>query len=397
MPSKRDYYEVLGVSRDAGDEEIKRAFRKLALENHPDRNVGDAEAEVRFKEATEAYEVLIDEDKRRVYDRCGHAGLERGGAPSGGRGSPLDDLFGGIFGDLFGMGGGGGGRGRPRGGRDLQFPLEIELVEAARGTKRTITISREENCPECDGSGARKGTRPVLCGRCRGEGVVVLSQGFIRFQQPCPSCSGQGSVVRDPCPRCRGQGRVVVSRTLEVNLPAGMATGNRVRLSGEGEAGDPGGRRGDLYVQVRVKDHPLFQRDGPHLVCRVPVTFSQAALGAEIEVPTLDGPVKHSLARGTQGGDVIRLAGRGLPSLRPDGRQGRRGDLLVQVVVETPRNLTRRQEELLRELAEIEHKNVSPQRKGFFEKVKDLFAAADAVEPAPTAAAADSEGGEAQV
>lgn len=377
--SKRDYYEVLGVAKNAGDEDLKRAYRKLAFDNHPDRNAGDKDAEARFKEATEAFEVLRDADKRQVYDRYGHAGLNGQGRAPDFRDarSVFEDLFGGLFGDLFG-----GGRAGPQGGRDLQVGVEIDLTEAARGTTRTVTIPRDENCPECAGSGARKGTQPRACGRCRGQGVVLTAQGIFRLQQTCPGCGGRGAVIADPCVRCVGQGRVEVSRTIEIHIPAGVDNGNRVRVPGEGEGGAPGGRRGDLYCLIRVREHPLFQRDGGHLICRVPVTFSQAALGAEIDVPTLAGTIKHALPRGTQGGDLLRIPGKGMPTVRPDGRAGRTGDLIVQVIVETPRNLTKRQEELFRELAEVEQKNVSPQRKSFLDKLKEFFTADNPDAPA---------------
>jgi molecular chaperone DnaJ len=363
---KRDYYEVLGVARDVADEDVKKAYRKLAFEYHPDRNAGDETAAEKFKEATEAFEVLRDPDKRARYDRYGHAGLNGAEMPDFDPRGVFQDLFGGIFGDLFG----GGRRGGPQPGRDLQVGVEIDLVEAYRGTTRTLTIPREENCPDCGGSGARRGTRPVECRRCRGQGVVVMQQGFFRLQQTCPGCGGRGAVITDPCPNCRGNGRVTVRRSVPVAIQAGVNTGDRVRLSGEGEAGDPGAPRGDLYCLIRVREHALFHRDGANLICQVPVTISQAALGAAIQVPTLDGPIEHTLRRGVQGGDVVRLGGRGLPNLRAGGR---RGDLLVQVVVETPRNLTKRQEELFRELAEIDQKNVSPERKSFLDRLKEFF------------------------
>jgi molecular chaperone DnaJ len=367
MAGKRDYYEVLGVAKDAGDEDIKRSFRKLAMQYHPDRNVGDKEAEEKFKEAAEAYEVLSSRDKRQRYDRYGHAGLENNGGPAFRDAASVFDLFGDIFGDLFG-----GGRGRhgPRGGRDLQVGIEIDLLEAARGATKTITIPREENCPECGGDGARPGTKPAVCRRCGGHGVVVQGQGFFRIQQTCSGCGGRGAIITDPCGRCFGQGRIEAKRTLEVGIPPGVDSGNRIRLPGEGEAGEPGGPRGDLYCLVRVRDHVVFERDGQHLICRVPITFSQAALGADIEVPTLDGTLTYPLPRGTQTGEVIRIPNKGMPSVRG----GRRGDLLVQVTVETPHALTKRQEELLRELAEIDQKHVSPQRRSFLEKLRDLFA-----------------------
>jgi molecular chaperone DnaJ len=279
------------------------------------------------------------------------------------------DLFGDLFGDFFG---------RPRGpqaGRDLQVIIDLELAEAARGVTRTVHIPRDELCPECSGSGSRKGSSPAPCRRCNGQGVVIQAQGFFRVQQTCRACGGRGAVITDPCPRCNSQGRVTVKRTLEVAVPPGVDTGTRIRLPGEGEAGDPRAPRGDLFCVIRVREHPMFQRDGNNLVCQVPVTFSQAALGGEIQVPTLDGLIPHQLKRGLQSGNVVRISGLGMPSLRG----GRRGDLLMrdllmQVIVETPKHLTKRQEELFRELAEIDHKHVSPERKSFMEKLKSLFA-----------------------
>jgi molecular chaperone DnaJ len=369
MAGKRDYYEVLGVSREADEEEIKRAYRKLAFDNHPDRNAGDKQAEERFKEATEAFEILRDPDKRERYNRFGHAGVD--GLNAGAYRDPrsvFENFFGGVFGDVFGDLF--GGRGGPQAGRDLQVGIEIDLAEAAHGTKKTITLPREENCPECGGCGCRRGTQPVACRRCHGQGVVIMSQGFFRLQQPCPGCGGRGNIVRDPCPRCRGEGRVEVRRTIEVHIRAGVDTGDRMRLSGEGEAGATGTPRGDLYCVVKVREHPFFRRDGPHLICQVPITFSQAALGGELEIPTLDGPITCTLKRGTQPGEVVRIAGKGIPDLRV---RGRCGDLLVQVMIEVPRALTKRQEELLRELAEIDQKHVSQQRKSFLEMLKEFF------------------------
>ncbi len=364
--TKRDYYEVLGIARDAGDDVVKVTYRKLAFELHPDRNPGDESASERFKEVTEAFEVLRDPDKRARYDRYGHAGLNGAEMPDFDPRSVFQDLFGGIFGDIFG----GGGRRGPQGGRDLQTGVEVELVEAARGTTKTLTIPREENCPDCKGSGAKRGTRPAECRRCHGKGVVLMSQGIFRLQQTCSGCGGRGEIITDPCPGCHGHGRINTRRTIPVNIRAGVDNGDRVRVNGEGEAGDPGGPRGDLYCVIRVREHSLFHREGANLICQVPITVSQAALGAEIEVPTLDGPIKHTLRRGVQGGDVIKIGGRGVPNLRAGGRVG---DLLVQVHVETPRNLTKRQEELFRELAEIEQKNVSPERKSFLDKLKEFF------------------------
>jgi molecular chaperone DnaJ len=373
MASKKDFYEILGVRRDADDEEIKRAYRKLAMQYHPDRNVGDVEAEVKFKECAEAYEVLRDSGKRQRYDRYGHAGLEGLGMPNFNNAQSVFDVFGDLFGDFFG---GRPGRHGPQPGRDLQVVVDIELSEAFRGTQKTISIPREELCATCSGSGCRPGTQPVRCRRCNGQGAVIMSQGFFRVQQTCRACGGRGVVITDPCTTCHGQGRVEAQRSLEVTIPPGVDTGTRVRMSGEGEAGEVGAPRGDLYVTIRVKDHPLFHRDGNNLICQVPVTFSQAALGAEMEVPSLDGPIAHSLKRGIQSGEVVQIPGRGMPSLRG----GRRGDLLVQVLVETPRTLTKRQEELFRELAELDHKHVSPERKSFLDKLRAFFApeAADA-------------------
>jgi molecular chaperone DnaJ len=365
--SKRDYYEVIGVGREASDDEIKRAYRKLAMQYHPDRNAGDAEAELKFKEAAEAYEVLRDPEKRSQYDRYGHAGLNGLNVPHFSDAQSVFDLFGEMFGDMFG--GRGGRRGAQR-GRDQKAEVELDLLEAARGVTRTISISREELCNECGGQGARRGSRPTPCRRCNGHGVVIQSQGFFRVQQTCRGCGGSGSIITDPCPTCGGEGRVLARRTLDVAIPAGVDNGTAVRLSGEGEAGDPGGQRGDLYCVVRVREHALFRRDGSSLICQVPITFSQAALGSDLEIPTLDGPITHSLKRGTQSGDVVRISGYGMPSLRG----GRKGDLLVQIVVETPRQLTKRQEELLRELAELDQKHVSPERKSFLDKLRDFFA-----------------------
>jgi molecular chaperone DnaJ len=363
--SKRDYYEILGVVRGASDDDIKRAYRKLAMQYHPDRNVGDADAEVKFKEAAEAYDVLRDPDKRQRYDRYGHAGLEGMGLHDFSSRNSVFDIFGDLFGDLFG----GGRRHGPQPGRDLLIDIELHLFEAARGARKTINVPREEVCGECAGSGCRRGTQPATCRRCNGQGVVLQNQGFFRIQQTCRGCGGRGLIITDPCHACHGHGRVQARRTIEVNVPAGVDTGMRIPIRGEGEAGDRGAPRGDLYLRVRVAEHPVFTREGPHLICQVPITISQAALGGTIEVPTLEGVIDHPLKRGTQTGEVIRIPGKGMPDVRGRGH----GDLHVQVVVETPRQLTKRQEELLRELAELDHKHVSPQRKSFFEKLKGLF------------------------
>ncbi len=365
MASKRDYYEVLSVERTADGEEIKRAYRKLAMKYHPDRNSGDEEAAMKFKEATEAYDVLSDPEKRERYDRYGHAGLE-GMTREFGDAESIFDLFGDIFGDFFG---GGSRRRGPRPGRDLGVSLEIDLLEAARGCQKTFDIPREENCDDCRGSGNKPGSKMAPCRQCNGHGVIVMNQGFFRMQQSCRACGGKGSVITDPCLTCRGRGRIKVKRTIEVAVPAGAASGMQMALRGEGEAGQPGAPRGDLICEIRVKEHPLFQRDGDNLICRVPVTFSQAALGGDIQVPTLDGPINHTLKRGMQSGEYTRIPAKGMPNFRTK----RNGDLIVVVIVETPKNLTKRQEELFRELAELEHKHVSPERKSFFETIRDFF------------------------
>ena len=369
MAGKRDYYEVLGVGRNANEEELKRAYFKLAMQYHPDRNRGNPEAEAKFKEATEAYEVLRDPAKRARYDRYGHAGLDAAEMPHF---SDLGDIFDHLE-ELFGFGGFGGprrggrrARGRP--GADWQVTLELTLEEAARGVTKTLEFDRHERCGDCGGSGLRRGSRPTTCPRCRGQGA--LRHPIFPLPVPCEACGGQGVVISDPCSSCRGRGRVSAKRKLEVAVPAGVDTGNRIRLDGEGEGGDEGAPRGDLYCLIRVKPHEFFERDGRDLVCRVPITFSQAALGAEIEVPTLDGRETLTVPRGTQSGDVLTLKGRGMPDVRTQ----RRGDLLVQIVVETPKKLTPRQEELFRELAEIDQENVSPQRKSFLERVRSFFA-----------------------
>jgi molecular chaperone DnaJ len=373
--TKRDYYEVLGVSRDASTDDIERAFRKLARQHHPDRNIGDAEAEVRFKECTEAHDILTDEDKRERYDRYGHAGVD--GMTESNFGQPTS--FADIVNDLFGFMGGGGRRQRgPHRGSDLRMVLDIDLAEAARGTKKQIKVRRHEVCLECAGSGS-KGNRRATCSRCRGRGEFVQRQGFFELRQTCPQCQGAGTVIADPCPGCRGTGRTEVERTISVTVPPGADTGLRLFVGGEGDAGEPGAQRGDLELVVRVAEHRLFKREGADLfIEEFPITFSQAALGANLEVPTLSGRAKLQVPAGTQTGTEFRLRGEGMPELKVT-RQGqpvehtRKGDLRVTVAVETPAHLTKRQEELLRELAEIEHKQVSPQRKSFFDKIKDLF------------------------
>jgi molecular chaperone DnaJ len=372
MAVKRDYYEVLGVARGATAEEVKKAYRKLALQYHPDRNHGDPAAADKFKEATEAFEVLSDPEKRGRYDRYGHAGLE-GMAGGFGGGVDLNDLFGDLLGSFFG-GAGGRRRAGPHAGRDVQVILEIELVEAATGVKKQVTIQREDHCETCGGTGTKPGTKPAACRRCGGQGVVIQRQGFFQVQQTCRACGGQGVVIADPCQSCRGNGRVVGRKTVEVDIPPGVDSGDRIRYQGHGDAGDPGAPRGDLEFVIRVKEHPFFQRDGQNLICQWPVTFSQAALGGPLEITTLTGEkVKYDLPRGTQTHEVLRLAGHGMPPRRAGGRKG---DLLVQVVVDTPQHLTAEQEELFRRLAELEgNQTAAPHKKSFFARLKDWLGA----------------------
>jgi len=367
--TKRDYYDVLGVKRESGADEIKKAYRQLALKNHPDKNPGDAEAERRFKEGAEAYEVLSDQSKRQRYDRYGHAGMEGAGVHDFKNAedvvSAFGDIFGGgLFGDLFGQ------RKRgPRAGQDLLYKLEIDLADAARGATRAVDLNRQEYCGDCDGSGARKGTVATPCNYCGGQGQVLQSRGFFQVATTCPACGGDGVRVADPCPTCKGTGRKAQVAHLKVDVPPGVESGMWLQLRGQGDPGDPGAPRGNLRIQILVRKHPFFERNRNDLICQVPISFPQAALGAEIEVPTLIGPDQMRIPRGTQSGDVIRLKGRGMPDVSGRGR----GDELVEVVVETPRQLSAREEELLRELAEIEHEDVSPKRKSFFEKLRDYF------------------------
>lgn len=368
MADKRDYYEVLGVARGSSDDDIKKAYRKLAMQYHPDRNVGDSEADARFKEAAEAYEVLRDPEKRQRYDQFGHAGLE-GFIHDFNSADDVMDLFGDLLGGIFGGGGGRRRRG-PQPGRDLQIAIEIDLVEAYRGVKKTLQIPREETCQECRGNGSKPGSQPTTCRRCNGQGVIIQGQGFFRIQQTCNGCGGKGTVITDPCPACRGAGRIAVNRALEVNIPPGVDSDMSIRLTGEGEAGGAGGPPGDLYCVIRVRRHSLFAREAQNLHCELPITFSQAALGGAVEVPTLEGSmVTTTLPKGMQQGDELRLSGRGMPHVRG----GRPGDLIVHVKVVTPRNLTKRQDELFRELAELDGKNTPPERKSWLERVKEFF------------------------
>jgi molecular chaperone DnaJ len=375
---KRDYYEVLGVSRDAGEQEIKKAYRRQALKHHPDRNPGDTEAEEKFKEAAEAYAVLGDADKRSRYDRFGHAGVA---GPAAGPGfnpeifadfqdifSGLGSMFGFSMGDLFGAPRQRGGRRR---GADLRYDLEIEFLEAAHGTEKEIRVPRLEACPDCKGTGSRTGSRDT-CGACGGRGQVVHRQGFFTLAQTCGACGGQGQVLRDPCATCRGEGRRRQIRHLKVTIPPGVDTGNRLRIGGEGEGGAHGGRSGDLYVVVQVRDHPLFRRDGPNLMVELPISVATAALGGEVIVPTLEGSSKLAVPPGAQHGSVFCMRGKGMP--RPDG--GPRGDLYVATVISVPTRLNRRQREAFERLRELEdppEPRTGARDRDFFDRVKDIF------------------------
>jgi molecular chaperone DnaJ len=376
MATKRDYYEVLGVSRNAAPEEIKRAYRKAAAANHPDRNPGDQAAVERFKEAAEAFDVLGDGHKRELYDRYGHDAFARAGGGQPGF-NDINDIFG-AFGDmfegLFGASVGGRSRGRrPTRGESLRVSIELGLREAAFGCTRTVEIERAELCSTCDGSGAKHGSSPETCSYCAGRGQVVQAQGFFRVQTTCPACRGAGQVIREKCPSCVGSGREQKVVRLEVKVPGGVDNGMQLCLRGEGDPGNLGGPRGDLYCDIHVAEHPLFERRGHDLVCTVPVSFSQAALGAELDVPLLDGKHRLPIPPGTQPGEIIRLRGKGMP----DPHSRKKGDLLVQVHIDVPKKLTPKLEELLRELADLEEKNVSAHRKSFLEKLKDYFGNAE--------------------
>jgi molecular chaperone DnaJ len=373
--SKRDYYEVLGVSRAATETELKTSFRKLAMQFHPDKNPGDASAEVKFKEINEAYQVLSDAQKRGAYDRFGHAAFQQGGGGGPGFGNEFGDFMSDIFDTFFGdarQGGGRGGRGpggRER-GADMRYNLEITLEEAYNGRAETITIPSSISCEVCSGSGAKAGSKPRTCPTCGGAGRVRAAQGFFSIERTCPNCHGRGEVIDDPCPNCGGAGRVTRERTLSVNVPAGVEDGTRIRLAGEGEAGVRGGPPGDLYIFLSVKPHPLFQRDGADLFCQVPISLVTAALGGEFTVPTLDGSdAKVKVPEGTQTGKQFRLRGKGMTVLRSRDM----GDLYIQVMVETPQNLTRRQRELLLEFERESSGETHPESSGFFSRVREFF------------------------
>ena len=372
MADKRCYYEVLSVERSASKQEIDRAYRKLAIKYHPDSNQGDETAVESFKEATEAYEVLSDPDKRQRYDQFGHAGV--GGSTA--QYQDVEDIFeafgdlfgGGMFGDLFG-GRGGGRRRRVRRGADIRCDVTLSLEEAARGTQKNVSFRRRVRCETCEGSGAAPGSQPETCETCGGRGQVIQSAGILRVQTACPRCKGTGSQISQPCDDCRGSGLQNEKAELSVEIPAGVDDGMRVRLEGEGEASPDGGPPGDCYCFITVRPHELFKRDGHHLILQLPISYSQAALGAEIEVPTLSGPETLRIDAGTQNGEVFTIRGQGVV----DPRGGRAGDLLVQVFIEVPKKLSAAQEKLLRELADVEHESVLPHRKSFLEKLRAFF------------------------
>lgn len=370
--SKRDYYEVLGVAQNADEKEIKKAYRRIAMKFHPDRNSDDPKADDKFKEATEAYEVLTNAEKRAAYDRFGHAGVDGSAGAGGFSGGGFSDIFGDVFGDIFGGGGGGRSRAGPERGSDLRYTLDISLEDAVFGKTVEIKVPTLQSCNVCDGSGAKPGTSVKTCSTCGGAGQVRMQQGFFQVQQTCPSCRGQGKVVSDPCTSCRGQGRVERSKTLSVKVPPGVDTGDRIRLSGEGEAGPSGGPNGDLFVEMSVRKHAIFERDGKDLHCDAPITFSDAALGGELEVPTLEGRVKLKIPEGTQTGKLFRLRGKGVKPVRG----GSVGDLLCRVVVETPVQLTKQQRELLQQFQESLTEGgtkQSPKQTSWFEGVKSFF------------------------
>jgi len=373
--SKRDYYEVLGIGKDANEAAIKKAFKRLAMKHHPDRNQDNPESEEKFKEAKEAYDILSDAQKRAAYDQYGHAGVDPsagGGAGYGAGNGNFSDIFGDVFGDIFGGGGGGGGRSRAYRGSDLRYNMELSLEDAVSGKTAKIKIPTLVACKTCDSTGAKKGSSPTTCTTCGGTGQVRMQQGFFSVQQTCPHCHGQGKTISDPCNDCHGQGRIEERKTLSVKVPPGVDNGDRIRLSGEGEAGENGGPPGDLYVQMHVKPHAIFERDGSHLHCQVPISVATAALGGELEVPTLNGRVKLKIPGETQTGKMFRLKGKGVKPVRG----GAIGDLLCKVVIETPVKLTAKQKELLKEFDDSMHgddKKHNPQGSTWMNGVKKFF------------------------
>ncbi|EEW24981.1 molecular chaperone DnaJ [Rhodobacter ferrooxidans] len=379
--AKRDFYEILGVARGASAEELKKAYRAKAKELHPDRNTTDPNAEAQFKEVNEAYDVLKDADKKAAYDRYGHAAFDggMGGGPAGARrgyggqgdfASAFSDVFEDLFGDFMGgRGGGGGNRSRAQRGSDLRYNLRVSLEEAFKGAQKTINVPASVACESCKGTGAEGGAEPVTCPTCSGMGKVRAQQGFFTVERTCPTCNGMGQIVKNPCKACGGAGRVEKERALSVNIPAGVETGTRIRLAGEGEAGMRGGPSGDLYIFIEVKEHAIFQRDGINLYCRVPVSMPTAAMGGEVEVPTIDGGMSRvKVPAGSQTGKQMRLRAKGMPALRG----GPAGDMLIELAVETPVNLTARQKDLLREFEKLSEEN-NPEGSSFFSKVKSFW------------------------
>lgn len=370
--SKRDYYEVLEIEKGADEKEIRRAYRRMAMRYHPDRNPDDKEAEEKFKEAKEAYEVLSDAQKRAAYDQFGHAGLGggQGGGGFGGAGAGgFSDIFGDMFGDIFG--GGGARRGGPSRGADLRYAMEISLEQAVRGTTETIRVPSWDDCDACQGSGSKDGSQPVTCSTCGGMGQVRMQQGFFSVQQTCPACHGAGQEIKNPCNNCHGEGRTQTTREENIRIPAGVDNGDRVRVTGRGEPGSKGGPPGDLYIEIRVQKHAIFERDGNDLYCEVPLDFVDAALGGELEVPTLDGKVKLKIPAETQTGRLFRLRNKGVTGVR-----GGTGDLLCRVTLETPVSLTKEQKELLRKFqtsVQKGGKRHNPKKSGFLDAIKRLF------------------------
>ncbi len=367
---KRDYYEVLGISRSASQDEIKKAYRKLALKHHPDRNPDDKSAEEAFKEASEAYEVLSDVQRKAQYDQFGHVSDNFGGG--GGnpfQGSGFGDIFGDVFSEFFGGSSRRGGASRGQPGADLTYNMDLTFEQAAFGYSTELVIPRMELCDSCGGSGAKSSKDIEVCPVCNGTGQQRIQQGFFSVSTTCSQCRGNGKIIRNPCPRCNGRGRTNVKKKLKVNIPAGIDTGARVKLSGEGEAGTNGGRRGNLYLIINVLEHPIFERDGYDIFCRVPISITQASLGTELEVPTLEGKAKITVPAGTQNDKVFRLKQKGIPKLQRSGK----GDLYVRIVVEVPTNLSKKQKELLQEFADISKEDCTPMKKSFMEKIKDFL------------------------
>lgn len=374
MPDKRDYYEVLGVSKSAGDDELKKAYRKLAKQYHPDLNPGNKEAEAKFKEANEAYAVLSDAEKRKVYDQFGHAGLDGqgfGGAGGAGFDIDLEDLFGSFFG---GFGGGSRKRGGPQRGANLKYRMNLDFMEAAFGIERQITINKEDHCDTCHGTGSRDGSAPEKCAACQGTGQVSQRQqtmfGTVMTSRPCPTCGGKGTTVKDPCPACNGRGRRQKSKTLQVKIPAGVNDGEMLTMRGEGEPGTMGGPHGDLYIEIHIRPHPVFQREGNNTFCEVPITFTQAALGADLDIPTIDGPYNFHIKEGTQPGETFTIRGKGIPYLN---RANMRGDHIFRVSIEVPKHLTEAQKEQLRQFDQTCSDKNYQKRGSFFSKIREMF------------------------